>query len=129
MKTAAALKKPSIPRNSVKLSPDMVKFFHYVMKLPNLEPAHIDDAVEVLETISGKELALICGRDKADDDAPPESMWPPQRQPFPPGLRYELFQELNEIDLADSFAEDESMYKIGCGWLIELLGEGTVKDK
>lgn len=127
MKTVAALKKPTIPRNTVKISPDLAKFFHHVMRMPDREPASIDDAVEVLEEISGKELAAICGREPADDDKPPACLWPPNQRPFPPGLRYELFQELNEIDLADSCAEDESMYKIGCGWLIELLGEGAVK--
>jgi hypothetical protein len=107
MTVATAPKKksvPLVPRNKVVLSDEMANYFRYLIKnYPDLDPPNMDDAAEVLEEMSDEELQRACGK---------------------PDLRVPLEKELIEIELADSDKCEET--RIGCGWLIELLGEGEV---
>ncbi len=83
-----------------KVTDALERVFRHVLTLPE-QPAHTDDAAEWLEEADLTTLEMLCEGLTWEGD-----------------LRDRLDDDLTELEL--EIGDDN------CGWLIELLGEGTV---
>lgn len=89
-------------------SPELRRFLRYVERKVAPLPAHLDDAADILDTLTDAELALICGASPG-----------PAVIPFQASLRYScelrarLSEEIDELELTLPASNAE-------GWLRKL---------
>ncbi len=93
------------------ITPELEQFFRHVIKVAP-DPAHLDDAIETLETLTDTELSLICESGMGN-------------------LRDKLISDLEEVEIRFGmdtryWQNSTTIPQIDCDWLIELLGEGKV---